>query len=133
MRVTIFSAILLAAVAPAVAATLSADQAKKIFFGYDMAGYLAGENTKWHECIHPDGTTTYWFAGTIDDGRLRIRDDGVLCFSYKSTNYQNEGCFTAQRNGSNWRFTDENDPSTVFVTTHTRSVKACPTKEPAIS
>ena len=133
MRAAMFAGLALAAVGPALAEGLSAREARGAFFGLDMTGYLSGDNTKWRECVRPSGETSYWFGGSYDQGRLRIRDDGALCFSYKSTGYAREACFHAERQGSNWKFTDENDPATIFLTTQTRRVNACPTNEAPIS
>ena len=133
MRGAILAGLIVAAAAPALAAGIGAAEAKRTFFSYDMNGYLSGTNEKWRECVHKDGETTYWFAGKIDQGRMRVSDEGYLCFSYKSTGYQREGCFTAQRTGSNWRFTNVDDSETVFVTTSAKRVKACPAGDDAIS
>jgi hypothetical protein len=93
----------------------------------DMRGVLDGEGVPWRECIEPGGKTVYWFRGAVDRGRLTIRGDGALCFSYESRNFEDAACFFAEPiAGGNFRFTEDfpTDPS-VFVTQSVRRVKAC--------
>lgn len=111
----------------AYAAKLDAAAARKQFFGVDMRGVLDGEGVPWRECIEPGGKTVYWFRGAVDRGRLTIRGDGALCFSYESRNFEDAACFFAEPiAGGNFRFTEDfpTDPS-VFVTQSVRRVKAC--------
>jgi hypothetical protein len=138
MRIALIALLILAAAparaAPAAPPAPAPAAGGSAFLGFDMSGYVEGTNRQWRECIKPAGVTSYWIEGFFDQGRVRVRDDGVLCFSYKSENFAREGCFIAERRGENWRFTDENDRQTVFVTTHTRkNVKACPTNLPPVS
>ena len=128
MRIALTATLVMILAAPTIAAALTPTDARRAFLGLDMRGYVEGSNAQWRECINPAGVTSYWIEGSFDEGRLRIRDDGVLCFSYKSASYADEACFTAAAHGANWRFVDVADPRSVFVTTHTRkNVKACPT------
>ncbi len=132
-RQILAAGLLLAGAAPALAAPLSARDAKKQFFGYDMMGHIEGSNTQWRECVNPSGKTVYWIEGEKREGTLRIRDDGALCFSYPNPQVADEDCFFAERRGaSNWRFTYEFQGDT-FVTDKTRKVKECPKEEAPIS
>jgi hypothetical protein len=134
MRRVVVALFLLACAAPALAAPLSAKDAKKQFFGYDMMGRIEGTNTQWRECVNPSGGTVYWIEGEKREGTLRIRDDGALCFSYPNPQLSDEDCFTAERRGaSNWRFVYEFAGGDTFVTTKTRRVKECPKEEAPIS
>lgn len=124
--------LVLALATPALAAALSAAEAKKMFFGFDMNGYVEGTDEKWRECIQPNGDTAYWHNG-FDRGRLRIRDDGALCFSYASSGYRAQGCYFAHRAGDKWRFVNEDEPDSVFVSTAFRKVNACPGEDAPVS
>jgi hypothetical protein len=120
---------LAAMIAPAAALGPRAtpDEAKKAFFGFDMEGYVEGSNTSWRECIEPAGKTSYWYDGAFDQGKMRVRDDGALCFSYASSGFAQEGCYFAHHEGKNWRFVGETQGDGVFVTRRTRAnVRACP-------
>ncbi len=115
---------------PALAKALSAAEAKKAFFGLDMTGVYEPDGTPWRECVKPSGETVYWYRGTVDLGRLAIRKDGALCFSYKSSDYsQTDNCYTAVRQGAGYRFTHVTDPSSVFVAKQAKPIKACPDPE----
>ncbi len=113
--------------AAAAAAAVGAAEAKRTFFGFDMQGYLAPTGEKWRECIEKSGATRYWFGGEVREGRLRVREDGALCFTYAEDGFRSEGCYAAHRSeGDNWRFVDVRDPDAVFVTTATRKgVASC--------
>jgi hypothetical protein len=112
---------------PALAKALSAAEAKKVFFGLDMTGVYEADGTPWRECVKPNGETIYWYRGTVDLGRLTIRNDGALCFAYKSSDYsQVDNCYTATRQGGGYRFTHVADPTSVFVAKQAKSIKACP-------
>lgn len=129
MRRSLFFAAIFALgmVSPALAKALSAAEAKKAFFGLDMTGVYEPDGTPWRECVKPSGETIYWYRGTIDFGRLTIRNDGALCFAYKSTDYaQTDNCYNATRVGGGYRFTHVSDPSSVFVAKQAKPIKACP-------
>lgn len=125
-------AVTAAALALAAARPLDAAQANRAFFGVDMSGVMKGESrdVAWRECVDPKGETVYWFEGEVDRGRLRIREDGALCFSYASRNYGDEGCFAAYPEGRDqYRFVSLDGDST-FVTKRLRKgVKACSASE----
>jgi hypothetical protein len=123
----------LAGAAPAFAAALSAAEAKRVFFGLDMSGIYEPDGSKWRECIEPAGNTSYWIDGYYDKGRLRVREDGALCFSYASRHYARESCYTAERRGAGWRFVSIDSPDAVFLATRAKSVKACPTEDAPVS
>lgn len=121
---------LVAFAAPAFAKALSAAEAKKAFFGRDMTGVFEPDGAAWRECVKPDGETIYWYRGTVDYGRLTIRNDGALCFAYRSSNYsQTNNCYRAERAGQGWRFTHVSDPTSVFVARQVAPIKACPDPE----
>jgi hypothetical protein len=127
-RLTI--ALVAAASLLAAAQPLSADAARRTFFGVDMSGVMKGEgrDVPWRECVEASGETVYWFAGEVDRGRLRVREDGGLCFSYKSSGYADEACFAAYPEGrGQYRFVGV-DGGSVFITRQMRKIaRACPT------
>jgi len=122
-------ALSLAALSLAAAAPLDASSARRTFFGVEMSGVMLGETKEvpWRECVDPQGRTVYTFAGAVDQGKLRVREDGALCFSYKSSGFADEGCFAAYREAKGqFRFVGL-DGESVFVTRRIRpGVKACP-------
>jgi len=132
--VRIAFALAAAAAALAAAAPLDAARARATFFGVDMSGVTGGAApVAWRECVTPKGDTVYWFQGQVDRGRLRVRDDGALCFSYQSSGFHEEGCFAAfaARDGQ-YRFASLSGDST-FVTRSIRTgVKAC-SAQPMVS
>ena len=127
MRLALTIGLFFACVTPALAAALTAEEAKETFFGFDMAGYVEGTDETWRECIKPTGRTVYWHDGIYQEGTLRIRDDAMLCFSYPDPETAAESCFSATRVGSNWRFEYETQGGSTFITSQARMVKACPT------
>ncbi|KAF0187405.1 MAG: hypothetical protein IV086_05720 [Hyphomonadaceae bacterium] len=135
-RLVFVLAAVAAAISPALAqsgqtgAYLSAPEARRIFYGIDMQGEHQPSGDDWRECIDPDGKTAYWFNGAYDEGRLVIRRDGALCFSYASRGYRNEACWMAKRvSATNYRFESVDGDDGVFVTTRTRSAQTCPARD----
>jgi hypothetical protein len=123
-------AALVAFAAPALAKGINQAEAKRVFFGLDMGGIYEPDGSPWRECIERNGATRYWAGGDmIDEGKLTVRDNGEVCFSYKSSDYRNTSCFTADRVGKGWRFTSVNDPTSVFLATQARPVKSCPSDQ----
>jgi hypothetical protein len=134
LRLALAAVLFFAATAPALAQTLSAREAKQIFYGFDMMGVVEGTDVSWRECIRPNGKTSYWHDQDYQQGTLRIRDDGVLCFSYPDPQTGTEACWHAERlSGSNWRFVSVDGGATVFVTKQTRKAKSCPDNNAPIS
>jgi hypothetical protein len=123
----------LALAAPSLAWAMSAAEAKKTFFGYDMNGVIEGTDQRWRECINPNGTTAYWFDGQFRKGFLRVRDDGMLCFSYPNPKSAPEDCFAAHKTASGWRFTYEFPGGDTFIASHVRKVNACPGEDAPVS
>jgi hypothetical protein len=120
-------AALVAFAAPALAKGINQAEAKRVFFGLDMGGIYEPDGSPWRECIERDGSTHYWAGGNvIDQGKVTVRDNGEVCFSYKSSGYRDLACFTAERRGQGWRFVSVNDPTSVFLATQARPVKSCP-------
>ncbi|MDX2233735.1 MAG: hypothetical protein NW200_04485 [Hyphomonadaceae bacterium] len=115
------------AVGPAAAqGVMGAADARRTFFGIDMEGVHQPSGLRWRECIDPQGRTTYWFAETIDQGVLTVRDDGALCFAYASRGYQDKACWRIRPQGRGvYRFEHADGESGVFVTTSTRRVRVC--------
>jgi hypothetical protein len=129
MRRTLFLAAgLFLALAPhALAKALTAAEANKIFFGLDMTGVFEPDGTPWRECVKANGETIYWYRGTVDFGRLTVRNDGALCFAYESSDYaQTDNCYRADKQGAGYKFTHVTDLGSVFVAKKVQSTKACP-------
>lgn len=125
-----------AVVSPALAQGdhLGPAEARRFFYGIDMQGKHEPSGDDWRECIDPDGKTAYWFNGRYDEGRLVIRRDGALCFSYASSAYRNQSCWMVKRvDPTNYRFESTDGDEGVFVTTRTRPAQSCPGREPATS
>jgi hypothetical protein len=118
------AALLAAGFTLAAAPALTASEAKKQFLGFDMRGKLTGADEPFRECIDRAGKTKFWFEGELDEGRMTIRDDGALCFTYKSRNFQNPACFAAYREGKQFRFVSDGGGA-VWVTSSTRRVSTC--------
>jgi hypothetical protein len=122
-------ALVLAGVSLAAAAAIDAATARRTFFGIEMSGVMLDgpREVHWRECVDPQGRTLCTFAGRVDHGRLGIREDGALCFSYQSTRFAEEGCFGAYREAKGqYRFVGVDGDGSVFVTRRMRSgVKAC--------
>jgi len=131
----LFVAVLLACAAPALAqGFMGAAEARRTFLGIDMEGVHRPSGERWRECIDRRGKTTYWFAGTIDEGRLTVRNDGALCFAYASRNYQDTGCWRIRPQGRGaFRFENVDGDRGVFVTTSTRRVSVCQGAEVPVS
>ena len=92
-------AVAAAALSPALAqgGYLGPAETRRFFYGIDMQGKHQPSGDDWRECIDPDGKTAYWFNGRYDEGRLVIRRDGALCFSYASTGYREPSCWLVRR------------------------------------
>lgn len=121
-----------AAATAAPGAPLDAATAKRTFFGIDMNGVMKSEGGEiaWRECVDPKGATVYWFAGSVDRGRLRVREDGALCFSYQSSGFAEEGCFAAYAEGKDqYRFVGLDSDSTFITRRLRKGVKACSADE----
>lgn len=131
----VVAVILLACATPALAqALMGAAEARRTFFGTDMEGVHQPSGERWRECVDPRGKTTYWFAGTIDEGRLTVRNDGALCFSYASRNFQDVGCWRIRPQGRGaFRFESVDGDGGVFVTTAMRRVAVCQGKDVPVS
>lgn len=127
MRRLVFAAVLIACATPALAqSAMGAAEARRTFFGMDMEGVHQPSGQRWRECIDARGKTTFWFAGMIDEGRLTVRNDGALCFSYASSNFRDVGCWRIklQSRGA-YRFEHVDGETGVFVTTSARRVRTC--------
>lgn len=137
MRAYVFAAAALAAaVAPALAQVtyMSAPEARRVFYGIDMRGTHQPSGDTWRECINPDGKTGFWFNGGYDEGRLVVRPDGALCFSYASSGFREESCWKVRRvNPTNYRFESVDGGAGVFVTSRTQPAQACPGRDAATS
>jgi hypothetical protein len=126
MRLSVLiTAAVLSLAGAASAKVIGPAEAKSTFFGLDMGGVFQPDGSPWRECISPNGQTRYWFDGYNDIGKLTIRNDGALCFSYAKTDYKRVGCYTAEKQGNGWRFTSVEDPSAVFVAQQAVKTKAC--------
>lgn len=135
-RVPVVAILALAALAgPALAqAAMGAAEARRTFFGMDMQGVHEPTGIRWRECIDRQGKTTFWFGETIDEGRLTVRGDGALCFSYASSGFRDNACWRIHsKGGGNYSFSHVDGDRDVFVTTATRRVRQCEGPAPAIS
>ncbi len=83
---------------------LSMAEANAELFGIWMEGETAQTKESWRECIQPDGVTFYQFGGVELVGKLTIQNDGKACFSYETSNYENESCFRVSRSGKGYTF-----------------------------
>ncbi len=126
MRLAAFIAVAALSVAGAASAkAIGVVEAKSVFFGLDMGGVYEPDGTLWRECIAPSGKTQYWIDGFTDTGRLTVRPDGALCFSYESSEFKRTSCFSAERKDKGWRFVNVTDPSIVFVAQRATPTKVC--------
>jgi hypothetical protein len=108
---------------PLRAQPLNQKQAQAELFGIDLRGFVNGDKTyRWRECINPDGNTVYYHDETEEKGLLRIDKNGMACFSYPPGNKMRESCFTAYREGKQFRFQGY---GSTFTTTSAQRVKAC--------
>jgi hypothetical protein len=123
-RLVLAAACVAAMLTVAASPALTAAEAKKQFFGFDMRGKQIGSDQPFRECIDRTGKTKFWFEGELDEGRMTVRQDGALCFSYKSRNFQDTACFAAYREGANFRFVSDGG-GTIWVTSSARQVKQC--------
>ena len=113
---------------------LSAPEARRVFYGIDMQGTHQPSGAAWRECVDPDGKTSYWYGGSYDEGRLTIRQDGALCFSYLSSGYRDNACWKVKRSSAtNYRFESVDGDEGVFVTTRTQAAQSCPGRDTPIS
>lgn len=113
--------------APALAqGFMGAAEARRVFMGIDMQGIHQPSGESWRECIDGQGRTTYWFGGAVDEGRLTVRNDGALCFSYASNGYADNACWRIRPQGrGNYRFEHVDGGDGVFVTKSTRRARVC--------
>jgi hypothetical protein len=123
-RLVLAVAVVAAMTTLAAAPALTAAEAKKQFFGFDMRGTLIGAEEPFRECIDKNGRTKFWFNGELDEGRMTVRPDGALCFSYQGRNFQDPACFAAYREGQNFRFVSDGG-GTIWVTKSARKVASC--------
>jgi hypothetical protein len=104
MSLFVLAAVSAAGVATAQTARLTADEATRELFGVELAGVNESAGDDWRECIEPSGRTVYERGGEKREGRLEIRPDGQACFNYPPDAYWS--CFSAFREGENYRFGD---------------------------
>jgi hypothetical protein len=135
MRLAIATLILAACAGTAWAQELlDGKAARQALLGVDMRGVHESSGTPFRECITPRGVTAYWFGENFDEGRVRIDDAGLVCFSYRSTNYTSEACWTAYRiAGGNLRFESARGSGEAFVTKAAPRVRTCPGKDAPVS
>ena len=136
MRRLGLAVIVVAALAgPALAqAALTAAQARRTFLGIDMEGVHQPSGVHWRECIDRAGKTAYRFGESTDEGRLVIRADGALCFSYASRGFRDSACWRIKTVGrGNFRFENVDGESGVFVTTATRRANSCEPRDAPMS
>jgi hypothetical protein len=135
-RAALAFALLVALAAPALAEVkrLSAAEARRTFIGLDMQGVHQPSGERWRECVDRNGRTTYWFGGSVLEGRLSIRNDGALCFAYGADQNPNSNCWHASpQSGGNYRFDAVDGSTGAFVTTATRRVNICQGPETPVS
>lgn len=137
MRTTLLTGLIVLAATAAAAQPsghMSAPEVRRIFFGIDMQGMHQPSGDVWRECIDPDGKTAYWLRGAFDEGRLTVRRDGSLCFSYASSGFRDEACWKARRvDATNYKFESADGEEGVFVTTRTRPAQSCPGRDAVVS
>lgn len=134
-RLAVLAIVAFTMAAPALAQDfMSAAEARRTFFGIDMEGVHQPSGARWRECIDRSGNSTYHFAGSIDAGRLTVRNDGALCWAYASRNWQNPACWRVRPQGrAGFRFESVNGDEGVFVTTATRRVAGCTAEDAPVS
>jgi hypothetical protein len=110
---------------PAALAQAALDRAtlKAELFGVELSGYEIASKTPWRECIAPDGTTLYTFAGEVTVGRLTISQTAQACFSYAPT-FPGSACFSVSREAGGYRFAGGVE-GTFVATRVRRGVTAC--------
>ena len=105
---------------------LSAEELADTLLGTDLVGFVEGQERRWRECIAPDGTTRFAVEGErLDQGRLRITDDGRACFTYASRGYEGWSCWWAERDGADVRFHSDAGGAAVFRATQMSRVRSC--------
>jgi len=83
-------------------APLSASELKRLLSGVQQRGITDPGGEPWSECMAPDGST-YYRAGPDDpgrEGRLRILEPGLACFSYEDDDFGDEQCFEGYRDAA---------------------------------
>lgn len=114
-------------------ALLDAAEARRALFGVEISGVYEGDGERFRECIDPQGRTAYHIYGTVDQGRLTIASDGRACFSYASSGYSRQSCFTVHREGSGFRFRSGPDSPDFVADRVRRGVSACAGSDAPIS
>lgn len=108
--------------------------ARRALFGVDLRGAHESSGIPFRECITPAGKTAYWFGENFDEGRVRVDEQGLVCFSYRSTNFTSEACWTAYRiAGGNFRFESATGSGEAFVTTAAPRTRTCPGRDAPVS
>ena len=128
MRRFALAVIVTAALAgPALAqAAMNAAEARRTFLGIDMEGVHQPSGIHWRECIDRAGKTLYEFGESTDEGRLTIRADGALCFSYASRGFRDTACWVIKPAGrGNFRFENTDGETGVFLTTAAHRTNSC--------
>lgn len=135
LRTLTLTCLLIAAAgsAGAQAALLSAAEARRALFGVEIAGVFEGDGEQFRECIDPQGRTAYHIYGTVDRGRLTIAADGQACFSYASSGFERQSCFTVAREGQGFRFSSGPDDPDFVVETVRRGIQGCAGSDAPIS
>jgi hypothetical protein len=60
-----------------------------------------------------------------------VRGDGAACFSYVSSNFTSQACFSVFAKGRQLRFEQVGDPAAAWETTSAKRVRSCePTQAP---
>lgn len=118
--------------APSVSSVMTAEELKTELFGVAMQGVAGPLESRWSECIDPEGDTVYRFDGMEMNGRLAITSNGLACFSYAHMDYQSPVCFKVSRTAQGYTFWGGAEG--VFRALDIeRGVESCPAKMKPIS
>ena len=113
-----------------VAAVMSSEEIRNELYGVTMQGVAATTNSRWSECINPEGETIYRLDGMQMHGRLTVTTQVLACFAYEHMDYQSPVCFKVSRTAAGYTFWG--GPEGVYKALEVEhDVQSCPgAKEP---
>jgi hypothetical protein len=105
-------------------AFLDGAAARRVLYNSEMRGEVVG--APFSECINAHGETFYRVQGQpTDAGRITVNDDGLICYSYVSTDYSEQACWRLRREGRGYTIVSEDGGLEVSVTIRPRRAGAC--------
>lgn len=136
-KLMLISVALISLLAPAAGAQsgpLTSEEMKSELFGIHMWGVETSSQMRWDECIDPTGRTVYRVelpgepAPYSENGKLRIEDGGLACFSYPPDSDPEPACFRAMRRGEDGYafFATDGTPGVFLTTRIERGKSSCP-------